>query len=220
MAEGQMTPNAFRGTYYVYQGVTDVTQQIELGGKGQYVNGDATMNYDNPDEPRVTFEDIDGIEAYEYDGQLYILMQEDSGNQYGERVFLAPIEHEDDGKELTYYLLAISGGALNTRIVAGVSIPFGTFGTGTSHEFSGSFDASSFFVKDADGEYVLSASGTGYDKRRADAMVPINEKSIVMNLQAHSFGGGILATFQLDRGGQIYLLRPNLPEDSGDEDEA
>jgi hypothetical protein len=206
-----MTPNAFRGTYYVYQGVMDVTEQIQLGGKGQYVNGDATMNFDNPEEPRVTFEDVDGLEAVEYDGQLYIILQEDSGNQYGERVFLAPIEHEDDGEELTYYLLAISGGALNTRNVAGVSIPAGTFARASAHEFSGVVDMSGFFVKDDSGAYVLSANGTGYDKRRADAMVPINEKNIVLHLQAHSYMNGVLSAFQLDRGGQIYLFRPNLP---------
>jgi hypothetical protein len=212
MEEGQMAPNAFRGTYYVYQGATDITEQIELGGKGQYVKGDATMNYDDAEDPKTSLVDLDGIEAFVYEDKLYALLQEDSGNQYGERVFLVPLEHEDDGEELTYYFLCMSGGTLNTRNAAGVSIPSGTHGKANAHEFSGSFDTSAFFVKDADGEYVLSASGNGYDKRQADAMVPINEKNIIMNLQAHNYDDGILASYQLDRGGQIYLLRPNLPD--------
>jgi hypothetical protein len=214
MEEGQMTPNAFRGTYMVYQGESDITEQIQLGGKGQYVNGDATMNYDNVDEAKTSLVDLDGLEVYAYGNQLYALLQEDSGNQYGERAFLTPIEHEDDGQELTYYFLCMSGGDLNTRNAAGVSIPPGTFSQASPHEFSGSFDTSAFFVKDADGNYVLSASDDGYDKRQADAMVPSNEKNIIMNLQAHSFESGIMEIFQLDRGGQIYLLRPNLPEEA------
>jgi hypothetical protein len=214
LKDDQLTPNAFRGSYYVYQGELDVTEQIELGGKGQYIQGDARMNYDVIDEPRTTFEDVDGFEVVDDNGKLYAIVQEDSGNMYGERAFIVPLEHEDDGSELTYYFLAMSGGPENTRMKAGVSIPKGTFSAPDSHEFSGVFDASGFFAKDDSGDFVLSASDSGLEKRQADASVPINEKNILFVLQAHSQNGGILSAFQLDRGGQIYLLRPKLPEDA------
>ena len=67
------------------------------------------MNYDDPANPRVTFEDIDGFEVLEGPkGNLYAIIQEDSGNQYGERMFLTKLEHENDGEELDYYFLAMS----------------------------------------------------------------------------------------------------------------
>ncbi|KAG7369578.1 hypothetical protein IV203_027324 [Nitzschia inconspicua] len=213
LRDGQMAPNAFRGSYYVYQGELDITEQIELGGKGQYVNGDATMNYDNP-EDRITFEDIDGLEVLADGDELYVLIQEDSGNQYGERAFLAHLEHEDDGEELTYYFLAMSGGTMNTRMQAGVSVPKGTFTRATAHEFSGVVDLSAFFATDDSGDFVLSASDDGFAKRQADASVAINDKDILLVLQAHTQSSGILSAFQLDRGGQIYQLKPKLPEDA------
>lgn len=131
---------------------------------------------------------------------------------YGERVFLAPLEHDDDDNELTYYFLAMSGGQENTRMAAGVSIPRGTFSEATSHEFSGVVDVSGFLAKDDDGNFIMSSSDDGFAKRQADAAVAINDKNIVLVLQAHSQNGGILSAFQLDRGGQLYLLQPNIPE--------
>ncbi len=59
-------PASFEGEYYVYQGETDVTSQIELGGKGQYTEGrNATRNWDKDgikEDGKLTFEDIDGLE--------------------------------------------------------------------------------------------------------------------------------------------------------------
>lgn len=59
-------PTSFEGEYYVYQGETDVTSQIELGGKGQYTDGrNATRNWDKDgikEDGKITFEDIDGLE--------------------------------------------------------------------------------------------------------------------------------------------------------------
>ena len=83
-------PDSFDARYYVYQGETDVTSLIQLGGKGQYTEGrDATRNWDSTDgEGKVTFEDIDGFEVIEDNGKLYGMIQEDSGNKLGERMFI------------------------------------------------------------------------------------------------------------------------------------
>ena len=212
-AEAGGLPNVLRGRYRMYQGEEDVRDQILLGGKGEYADTtvDATYNWDNATGPaKETFEDIDGFEVLEGpDGKLYAIIQEDSGNDYGERMLLTgPLEHDSDGKKLTYYFLAMSGGSENTRMKAGVSVPAGTWSKATSHEFSGVFDLSGLLVRDADGEFVLSASGTGADKRAADRLVDINDKQIMVNLQAHSQNSGVLEAFQLDRGGQIYMIQP------------
>ena len=210
-------PDVFVGNYRMYQGETDVTAQINLGGKGQYANTtvDATYNWDvasNP--PKATFEDIDGLEVVEGpEGKLYVIIQEDSGNDYGERMLLAPLDDARDGTSLPYYFLAMSGGSENTRIKNQVSVPAGTWSRATSHEFSGVFDLSGLLLKDEDGQFVLSASDTGAAKRAADRMVDINDKQIMVNLQAHSQNSGIIEAFQLDRGGQIYMIQPkNIPE--------
>jgi hypothetical protein len=206
-------PDVFPGEYFVYVGELDITDQIELGGKGQYIDGtDATMNYDKSPAGKVTFEDIDGFEVVEgTDGQLYAVIQEDSGNKHGERMFITKLEHTRDGKALTFYFVAMSGGAFNTRFANGVGIPKGSWSRATGHEFSGVFDMSAFYAKNVDGSYMLSADDTGAAKRAADRSVGINDKTIMVNVQAHTQAGGVFSAFQLDRGGQIYLYTPDLP---------
>jgi len=204
-------PDTFVGDYRMYQGEVDVRAQVILGGKGQYANetANATSNWDNFRVPKYTFEDIDGLEVLEGPGgKLYAIIQEDSGNQYGERMLLTPLEHERDGVELPYYYLAMSGGAYNTRMLGGVSIPAGTFTRATSHEFSGVFDLSGLLLRDEYGDFVVSCSDSGAEKRAADRLVGINDKLIMVNVQVHSQNSGYFESFQLDRGGQIYMLRP------------
>jgi len=191
-----------------------VTSQIELGGKGQYPNGlDATMNYDNvtvPEAGKVTFEDIDGLELIQASDGQYIVIQEDSGNIYGERMFVAKLEHEDDGKELQYYLLALGRGKLNTRTLANVGIPKDVVCEPDANEFSGIYDLSGYLHKGDDG-FTCGHKDDGYCKRETDAMIAMNDKQLGINLQAHESYCGILEAFVADRGGQIYMFQTNLP---------
>ena len=43
------------------------------------------------------------------------------------------------------------------------------------------------------------------------ASVPINDKMIVLGLQAHNYWGGLISYFNADRGGQAYAYKPELP---------
>merc|ERR1712099_195867 len=106
----------------------------------------------------------------------------------------------------------MSGGAENTRFKNGVGIPKGSWSKATGHEFSGVFDMSAFFVKNEDGSFKVAAADTGAAKREADRSVDINNKHIMINVQAHTQVGGLFSAFQLDRGGQIYLYTPAIPE--------
>ena len=174
--------------------------------------GDATQNYDNyqdPGEGKVTFEDIDGFEWFSAAGTDlgYVLIQEDSGSDYGERTLIAELKI---GTPLTYYNIAISGGGGNTRMAAGVGIPAGVNTAGGTHEFSGAMDLSGMLAKDAKGKWVINA-GDGYAKRQADKAVAINDKIIAFGLQAHNFNSGIMETYKGDRGGAVLAYQPNLP---------
>jgi hypothetical protein len=207
-------PATFDGEWFVYQGESDITGQIQMGGKGQHADGrDALRNWDNADgEGKVTFEDIDGLELFvSDDGSLYAMIQEDSGNDYGERLFITgPLEHNDDGNNLTYYLVALSGGVKNTRMVAGVGIPAGTNAGPGSHEFSGLFDLSGL-LRIENGAFAMSAADDGSVKRAQDAQVNINDKRIIVGLQAGNLLSGVTGSFQADRGGQWLMYQPKLP---------
>lgn len=217
-------PEVFDGTYYVYQGETNVTGQIELGGQGRLAGGrNATLNWDEDGmesgEGKPTFEDIDGLEVFQDGDRLYAMIQEDSGNLLGDRMFItSPLEHDDDGVDMTYYFVAMSGGKENTRALAGAGVPSGSLChdgekyVTDSHEFSGLFDLSGLLRRDEDtGGFALSASDGGMAKRQNDAAVSINDKYILIGLQAHSHTCGVIEAFQADRGGQWLVYQPSIP---------
>lgn len=213
-------PTKIPATFTLLQGEQDITSQIMLGGKGIKANGQGQttmsdtyrVNADSSitDSAKVTFEDIDGLEwlASSDTPQGYLVIQEDGGNDFGERTFLTKVE--TDGTPMTYYFLAMSGGDDNTRNKAGVGVPPGTNAGASAHEFSGVTDASGITAKNADGSWMVHAHD-GYSKRQADKSMTINEKLIVMGMQAHSLSGGLIRAFQGDRGGQNYIMRPKLP---------
>lgn len=144
-------PAEFDSTYYVYQGENDVSGQINLGGAGKYNRveecpdaNDATMNCDGVDSVKNTFEDVDGLEVINSAEGLFAVIQEDSGNRLGERMFITKLEHE--GTELEYFFIAQSGGTYNTRMMNGVGIPAESNDSSGTHEFSGILDLSGMLM--------------------------------------------------------------------------
>ena len=212
-ANGEL-PSEFPASYFVYQGYKDVTAQIELGGKGMTANGKNAKFNHKGGTSNVQFRDVDGLEVISTKEGLRLIIQEDSGNQMGERAFVSSVlEHENDGKELTYYFIAHSGGSKNTRNgVKLVGIPAGTNTGGQAHEFSGIIDLSGLLAShNGRRDWVVSASDAGYKKRAAEATVSTNDKYLVFGLQAHNLDGGIIQAFGADRGGQWLLFQPNVP---------
>lgn len=150
------------------------------------------------------------MEVLETPTGLYVIVQEDATSILGDRMVIAKLEHENDGKELTYYFVAMSGGAKNSRGVAPAYIPKGASGPPQAHGFSGIFDLSGLPRKE-NGKFALKASHSGSVKRANDRKVAINDKQLIINLQAHSIQGGLISGFRADRGGQVYMYQPNIP---------
>ena len=219
--DGTWFPTRIAATYINLQGEKNIVNQIQLGGKGKLANGnDARYMVDSATEAAKnvgggiqTFEDIDGLEWIAAAGTTdgYIIIQEDGGNFYGERTFITRVR--TDGVPLTYYFIAQSGGKLNTRMVARVGVPAGTndgYWASAAHEFSGLIDLSGMLARDASGNWIATA-GVGATRRMAERMVPINNKTIVMGMQAHQQTAGIIRAMGGDRGGQLYTYKPQLP---------
>eukprot|EP00934_Nitzschia_sp_Nitz4_P001248 Nitzschia sp. Nitz4//scaffold17_size182527//93321//96006//NITZ4_001857-RA/size182527-snap-gene-0.297-mRNA-1//-1//CDS//3329539349//1248//frame0 len=236
-------PAEFDATYYVYQGEQDIREQVILGGAGLYANveacagaDDASYNCDG--SVKNTFEDVDGLEIIAAKEGLFAIIQEDSGNRLGERMFITKLEHE--GTELDYYFMAMAGGAYNTRMNAEVGIPADANHGAGSHEFSGIVDLSGMLVgassrrtrqlkaggmeedntKKAKATKATKAgysggaisAGNGYAKRLAEHTVSICDKTIVVNLQAHNMAYGPIKAFKADRGGQVMAYKPDICE--------
>mmetsp|Transcript_15798 Transcript_15798/g.19262 ORF Transcript_15798/g.19262 Transcript_15798/m.19262 type:complete len:130 (+) Transcript_15798:63-452(+) len=122
------------------------------------------------------------------------------------------LEHE--GTPVTYYSIAMSGGSDNTRMMAGVGIPKGVSGGADSHEFSGVADMSGLLKKAEGGKkwkWEFSKYDYGYAKRAVDRAVPIDDKTILLGLQAHNCNSGVIQATQGDRGGQWLAYQPDIP---------
>jgi hypothetical protein len=197
---GGALPLSFSATYEIIEGESDVSDRIVLHGKGVRADG-GLQTHMNDGKNKETFEDIDGLEwIAAAGGKDYIIIQEDGGNQFGERTFLAEIP--PSGVKPTYAFIAQAGGAQNTRTGAKnkVSVPAGTWSRATASEFSG--------VADLSGILQASTGLGGKARRDADAAVAIEDKYIAFGLQQHSQGGGIIDDFRVDRGGQILIWKP------------
>jgi len=231
-------PSELDASYFVYQGENDITAQINLGGDGLYNivpecpgAEDATVNCDRDYSVKSTFEDIDGLEIIAASDGLYAVLQEDSGNDLGERMFISSaLEHEKDGNEINYHFMAMSGGQYNTRMAAGVGIPATSSGGGGSHEFSGVIDLSGMLAKkgskklrktkkagkkgkkgkkEKEGDFLINAHD-GEARRMAEHLVPINDKLIALGLQSHNLNSGVVSAFKADRGGQVLVYQPDI----------
>lgn len=136
-------------------------------------------------------------------GKDYLIIMEDARNLYGDRLMMFEVPTAA-GAVPQYYFLAQAGGERSTRSLARVGIPAGSAGSPAAAEFSG--------VSDISGAIRQTELG-GFARRTADSKVPINEKLISLGLQMHSHTEGVIRQFRLDRGGQVMVFQPNLPED-------
>lgn len=116
---------------------------LETGGKGQ-----GSIGPNNPDgtQTHATHLEIEEARMHQPDGLQWVkasdgdflIVDEDSGNDYGERKYVLPVDSEtlqleEDGKG---YFLAQAGGSLNPRAIAEVSAIPDTFRNRGSSEFS------------------------------------------------------------------------------------
>ena len=75
------------------------------------------------------------------------------------------------------------------------------------------FDLSGLLRKDNDGNFAVAAADTGVAKRANDALVDINDESIVVTLQAGNLACGVIGAFQADRSGQWLLYQSTQSSD-------
>ena len=83
------------------------------------------------------------------------MLDEDSGNEFGERKMALPLNAADltlkeEGKG---YFLAMAGGKKNPRAANGIAAYPGTFKKATSTEFSGTWNISALVAKKEDGSF-------------------------------------------------------------------
>ena len=190
-------------------GAFDGALTLKTGGKGVASNGETAAKHIEKDVEKLV--SPDGLQWISGPDGDVLILDEDSGNDYGERKMALVIDSEDlsvtDG-----YFLAQAGGKYNARDLAGASALGGALSSATSAEFSGSWDVSPLVAKDANGNFFTAAdlAGTGY--QNISNTIDINDKTLIGVVQSRGQSGGAVERNQADAGGQIFQFTLDLPE--------
>jgi Ca2+-binding RTX toxin-like protein len=142
-----------------------------------------------------------------------LIVDEDSGNDYGERKFALVINEETlaiepDG---TGYFLAQAGGSKNPRALAGVSTYGDTYEAPRGAEFSGSWNVTALVATKADGSFYTQEELAGNGVQIVEQSRPLAEHRFIGVVQQPGESAGAVEATKADYGGQIFMFSLDLP---------
>lgn len=186
---------------------------LETGGEG-----DGHIGPNNPDGTlthathleveEARMDQPDGLQWIETSDGNYLIVDEDSGNDYGERKYVLPIDSEtlQLEEEGTGYFLAHAGGELNPRAIAELAAIPDTFSSATSSEFSGSWNVTHLVARKEDGSFYTQEEMAGMGAQEIIEQFSLEEQTLLGVVQHRGESGGIIAERNADQGGQIFLF--------------
>ena len=146
------------------------------------------------------------------DGDV-LIVDEDSGNKYGERKYVLPIKSDMQLRDkATGYFLAQGGGALNPRAVDKVAAMPGTFKKASGTEFSGSWDVTSLIARKNNGSFYSKKELADQGTNSVAHAIPLSKHAFVGTIQQSGESGGQVSAFKADQGGQLLMFGVNLPD--------
>lgn len=213
---GNALPDSISGQVQALQ-VANIPHSIEWGGKGYRNDGTRTSQVWEG-EPYASnvynkVATIDGMEWFAAAGDKdYLFIQTDSSDFQGDASYIAELPAVA-GTALDWYWIANTMSATR-NYYNGVSIPAGVstrFNENGTMEMSSSCDLSALVAKTGD-DYILSDDTPhGKLKRDTEATIPMNSKYITTACMASGFDQGVNDKFRAVTGGQMYVIKPNLP---------
>ena len=192
---------------------------LETGGKGIAPTG--TKNSDGTktaaghvnDDNKFKMVAPDGLQWIKTADADVLIVDEDSGNAYGERKYalvLNPqsLELAQPGKG---WFLAMAGGTRNPRAINGVSAYGGTFKSAANSEFSGSWNVTGLVAKKANGSFYSTAELAGTGESLVEQTLPLSAHKFIGVVQHLGESGGPISAFRCDYGGQMFMFKVNFP---------
>lgn len=179
---------------------------LKTGGEGAVKGGSAAIHVEKNKAAMVA---PDGLYWTKHADGSFLIVDEDSGNDFGERKYVLPINESDMtlSEANTGYLLGIAGGKHSSRYQAGASALGGAFSKATTSEFSGSWNVTALTAKK--GPYGI------FGFYSADELAGTGEQKIIQGIntedqlfigvvQARGESGGAVAKNGADAGGQVF----------------
>lgn len=134
----------------------------------------------------------------------YLIVDEDSGNDFGERKYVLTID--DDLNVTDAHLLAIAGGKHSPRYQAGVSALGGAFTKPGTAEFSGSWPVTALIAQKADGSFYSMEELQGSARQTIRGALPAAQQTFIGVVQARPESSGAVEANGGDAGGQVFMF--------------
>ena len=182
----------------------DGTLTLKIGNQFKTVDGDASIHMEKGVAKMVA---PDGLYWSKTADGDYLIVDEDSGNDFGERKYVLTIDNNMN--VIDAHLLAIAGGKHSPRYQAGVSALGGAFTKPGTTEFSGSWPVTALIKRKADGSFYSMDQLRGSARQNIRGKLPISEQTFVGVVQARPESSGAVAANGGDAGGQIFMFTMN-----------
>jgi hypothetical protein len=150
----------------------------------------------------------DGLLWIKTDDGDFLIVDEDSGNDYGERKYVLQINEANMqlAEANKGYLLALAGGSLNPRALASAAAYNGTFTKATGAEFSGSWNVTGLVAKKQDGSFYTAQELAGTGEQDIISNIKLEKQSLIGVVQMAGESSGAVASGKADYGGQIFMF--------------
>lgn len=199
--DGENLPDALPAAVTRTVGAWDGALTLETGGEFMTAEGDASIHVEAGEAKMVA---PDGLYwSLTADGN-YLIVDEDSGNDYGERKYVLTMD--DDMNVSAGHLLAIAGGEFSSRYQAGVSALGGAFTKPGTTEFSGSWPVTALIATKDDGSFYTMDELAGMGRQDIRGAIPTAEQTYVGTIQARPESSGLVEANGGDAGGQILMF--------------
>ena len=179
---------------------------LKTGGEGAVKGGSAAIHVEKNKAAMVA---PDGLYWTKHADGSFLIVDEDSGNDFGERKYVLPINESDMtlSEANTGYLLGLAGGKHSSRYQAGASALGGAFSKATTSEFSGSWNVTALTAKKGPfgmfGFYSADEiAGTG--EQKIIQGIDTKDQLFIGVVQARGESGGAVAEKGADAGGQVF----------------
>jgi hypothetical protein len=159
---------------------------LEVGGKGVAHAG--SLNTSNKTASTHVEAGVakmvapDGLLWIKTDDGDFLIVDEDSGNDYGERKYVLQINEANMqlAEANKGYLLALAGGNKNPRALAGAAAYNGTFTQASSAEFSGSWNVTGLVAKKQDGSFYTAQELAGTGEQDIISNIKLEKQSLIV----------------------------------------
>lgn len=202
--DGESLPATLSANVTRTVGAWDGALTLEIGGEGQTKEGDASTHVEKAKAAMVAPDGLYWAKTAEGD---YLIVDEDSGNDFGERKYVLTLD--EDMNVAAAHLLGLAGGKFSSRYEAGVSALGGAFTGPGSSEFSGSWPVTALIAKKDDGSFYSMEELAGTGRQDVRGAIATADQTFIGVVQARSESSGQVEAISGDAGGQVFMFTMN-----------